>query len=367
MRKWTAIMMGLSLVAWSQARAEWYEEMKLKGDMRVRHERIDDDSADDVRNRDRIRARLSLDARLNNQVNAIIGLSTDEGGDPVSGNQTMTGGGSKKDIYLDLGYIDFHPEAVPGLSLWGGKMKNPFIAVSDLVWDGDYTPEGAAVKYHVGDEIELQLNGGAFWLRENKTDDDLLQYGGQAALNFTGNDLVDLMAGSSYYFTENLEGAPVLDYQNGNNSYGNSTENIVSGGTTSKVYATEYGVLEPFAQFTLKTKVPVKVYAQYAFNTEADDYENGYLAGFTVGKAKDPKTFEFSYNYRELEKDCVLGAYTDSDSAGGGTDGRGHKFQVKYQFLKNWQGAISYFLDEKKISSDPIDYNRLQLDLVASF
>lgn len=367
MRRVMTVMMGLCLAAGAAQGQEWYETMKFKGDVRFRHERIDDSSADDVRDRERVRARLSADARLNPQVNAVIGVTTTEGGDPISGNQTLTGGGTKKDLYLDLGYIDFHPEAVKGLSVWAGKTKNPYVSVADLVWDGDYTPEGGAVKYHAGEDLELLLNGGAFWLRENKAGDDVMQYGGQAALNVKASDLVQLMVGSSYYGTENLEGAQVLDYQNSNSSYGNSTENSVAGTATNKIYTMEYTVVEPFAQLTLNTKIPVKLYGQYAVNTEADDDDTGYLAGLTIGQAKDPKTFEFTYNYRDLEKDAVLGAFTDSDHAGGGTDNRGHKFQVKYQFLKNWQGAVTYFLDEKKVSSDPIDYNRLQVDLVASF
>jgi hypothetical protein len=40
----------------------------------------------------------------------------------------------------------------------------------------------------------------------------------------------------------------------------------------------------------------------------------------------------------------------------------------KFQFFKNLQGAVTYFMDDKKIS-DPAeaDYNRLQVDLTASF
>jgi hypothetical protein len=61
--------------------------------------------------------------------------------------------------------------------------------------------------------------------------------------------------------------------------------------------------------------------------------------------------------------------FTDSDRWGGGTDGKGHKFYGKYQIMKNLQGGVTYFLDDKKISdpSKTTDYDRLQVDLVASF
>ena len=36
--------------------------------------------------------------------------------------------------------------------------------------------------------------------------------------------------------------------------------------------------------------------------------------------------------------------------------------------MKNLQAGVTYFIDDKKISADePTDYNRLQVDLVASF
>ena len=61
--------------------------------------------------------------------------------------------------------------------------------------------------------------------------------------------------------------------------------------------------------------------------------------------------------------------FTDSDRWGGGTDGRGHKVYGKYQIMKNLQAGVAYFVDEKTISAPAKtkDYDRLQVDLVASF
>ena len=41
--------------------------------------------------------------------------------------------------------------------------------------------------------------------------------------------------------------------------------------------------------------------------------------------------------HAELEKDAVVGAFTDSDRWGGGTDGKGLKFNARSQLLKNVQ------------------------------
>ena len=63
----------------------------------------------------------------------------------------------------------------------------------------------------------------------------------------------------------------------------------------------------------------------------------------------------------------MIGAFTDSDSFGGGTDGEGHRVQGKYQVTDNVQLGATFFVSDKGISGpDEIDFNRLFIDLVAS-
>ena len=125
-------------------------QAELSGDFRYRYEYIDDDSAAQVRHRNRIRARLGLDAKINDEWNLGFRLATAEGlsgGDPVSTNQTLDGSYSKKTFWLDLAYLNYHPQWVKGLSAIAGKMANPFYMVgkNQLIWDHDLTPEGGAV------------------------------------------------------------------------------------------------------------------------------------------------------------------------------------------------------------------------------
>jgi hypothetical protein len=184
---------------------------------------------------------------------------------------------------------------------------------------------------------------------------------------------VYLLAGATYYQYDNLQGVDVMDWEGKNSAYGNSTKTgSVSGSTTNKAYTLDYAPVELFAELGLWfiKGYPVTVYGQYVFNPEADDLETGYLAGVSVGKAKNPRTFEVGYSYAELQKDAVVGAFTDSDRWGGGTDGRGHKVYGRYQIFKNLQaGATWFFANEKSIAdaSKTKDYDRVQLDLVASF
>ena len=362
----------------------WVDWITFKGDLRYRNESINDDSKLDAnkdtytRQRDRIRARLGADAKCNDNLKAAIGLTTDEGtgaGDPISGNQTLTGGGSKKSFWLDYAYLDYsflgdNPNEVHGI---GGKMKNPFITFpDDLVWDPDLTPEGLAVKGQLGGGFATVFaNAGYIWLQEVSDKSDAKLYAGQAAVKLQFIPEVALTVGGSYYGFQHLKGFDLVDYQSPAGSYGNSTMNgSVSGSTTNKAWATEFTPVVYFAQLDLwVVGIPLSVYAQELSNGDADKLDKGHMYGVALGKAKNPKTWEVGYSYAEVEKDATLGSFADSDRWGGGADGKGHKLYGKYQIMKNLQAGVTYFKDEKTIS-DPAktkDYDRLQVDLVAAF
>ena len=358
----------------------WVDSITFKGDLRYRYESINDDSklnADKetyTRQRDRIRARLGAEAKCNDNLKAGIELSTGQS-DPVSGNQSLGDGFGKKEFRLNLAYFDYNflgdnPNEVHAIA---GKMKNPFITMpDDLVWDGDLTPEGLAFKSQLGGGFATLLaNGGYMWVQERSDKDDLMLYAGQAAVKLQFMPEIGLTVGASYYGFQNMQGYDLIDWESKNNSYGNSTVNgAISGSTTNKAWASDFTPVVYFAQLDLWVAgMPLAIYAQELSNGDAAKFDQGHLYGVTLGKAKNPKTWEVGYSYAEVEKDATVGMFTDSDRWGGGTDGKGHKVYGKYQIMKNLQAGVSYFLDEKKIS-DPAkstDYDRLQVDLVASF
>jgi hypothetical protein len=94
------------------AAVSWAERIRLKGDFRYRYETIKEEDVDN-RNRNRIRARFHLEADVTDTVQVGFGLATG-GEDPVSSNQTLGGGGSSKDVRLDLAYFD-DAEALPAI------------------------------------------------------------------------------------------------------------------------------------------------------------------------------------------------------------------------------------------------------------
>lgn len=363
----------------------WVDSIMIKGDLRYRYETINDDSAFDAnkknytRQRDRIRARVQAEAKCSDRLKGVVGLTTDEGigqtGDPIAGNQTLTGGGSKKPVFLDLAYLDynFFGDDPYELHAVAGKMKNPFITLpDDLVWDSDLTPEGLALKGQMDlGFATVFANGGYIWIQERSSSEDSMFYGAQLAARVEFMPELALTVGAGYNNYANVQGFDVVDYVTPAGSYGNSTVNgTVSGSTTNKAWKSEFTPLVIFAQVdAFVMGVPVAVFAQSLNNDKADTENQGLLYGVSIGKARNPRTWEIGYSRSKVEKDSTLAMWTDSDRWGGGTDGQGHKIYAKYQILKNLQAGVTYFKDEKVISdaARTKDYDRLQVDLLASF
>jgi hypothetical protein len=107
--------------------------------------------------------------------------------------------------------------------------------------------------------------------------------------------------------------------------------------------------------------MPFTFYVDYVKNGEATSNDTGYLAGFTIGKK-----YSLNYNYRNLEKDAVVGAYTDSDFKGGGTDGKGHLVSLGWKATDKSKLSITHLMNKTAINNGN-DYNRTQLDLSLKF
>jgi hypothetical protein len=375
---------SLTGIAMAQSNAPapktWADSLTFKGDLRYRYESIQDDAKQDAngdeytRERNRIRARLGAEAKISSPLKAGLELSTG-GEDPVSGNQTLGDGFGKEEMRLSLAYVDysFFGENPNELHAVAGKMKNPFLTMpDDLVWDGDLTPEGLALKGQLGGGFAtLFANGGYLWVQERSAEDDLMLYAGQVAAKFQFVPEIGLTVGVSAYAFQDIEGTDVVDWEDKNNSYGNSTvAGSVSGDVTNKAWATEFLPVVYFAQLDLwMAGKPIALFAQELSNVDADELDQGHLVGATLGKAKNPKTWEIGYSYAKLEKDATVGMFTDSDRWGGGTDGKGHRVYGKYQAMKNLQLGATYLVGEKKISDEAktTDYDRLQIDLSVNF
>ncbi len=135
----------------------WLDELSINGDARVRYESFfgrQSPSAlgtfDEVdRTRFRLRLRVGAVAKAGDWSAGFRLASGDTGGpasDGVSTNTTFDQFTGKKPINIDLAFLMYEPSQIAGLKLLAGKMENPFWE-SDMVFDGDLTPEGIAEQY----------------------------------------------------------------------------------------------------------------------------------------------------------------------------------------------------------------------------
>ncbi len=350
---------------------KWVENVKISGDLRYRHETIDKQSSGQWQqstNRHRIRARVKVEGKVNDEADVTVRIASGNSSDPVSTNQDLEDSFDSKDIWLDQAYFDWHPDSMSGFSFFGGKMANPFYKVgkNQLIWDNDLNPEGLALQYQnpLSENCTLFANGGGFWVDEGSVDTSL--WGAQAYLKHKMQNKGSLLGGLSFYDYANLEGTPSLNSRWGGTAsdpfFGNSND-----GTN---FTNDYAILEGFGEYTFfcaMNEMPFSVFGNYVKNTNAvSGADKGWLAGFKVNKAKAPGSWEASYNYRDLEADAVVGQFNDSDFRGGGTKGRGHKLGFKYQISKHLQTGVTYYVTQKADAYDN-KYNRLMTDLVFNF
>ena len=351
----------LFLSATSITKAEsWTEKISFQGDFRYRHELIDEETKDQ-RNRHRIRARIGMYADITDDVK--FGFQIASGSDnPVSSNQTLGDGFSTKNLGINFAYFEWMPSAVDGFTVKGGKFKNPWYkpGKSELIWDSDWNPEGVTANYHADLKTTNPfVIASMLWVEEEKTDEDNLLIGGQGGIKFSFHEgKSHVTVGGSYFTYTDAKGTDT--FVDAADSFGNSLD-------TAGLYANDYDIVEAFLELRINVKeIPFTFTVDYVINSGADEDNSGYLFGVRFGKVKKAGAIAGRYIYREVEKDAVLGAYTDSDFIGGGSDGKGHEVGIDVGLAKKVTASASYFINQKGID-DSKDYNRLQLDVKFKF
>jgi len=350
----------------------WAAKTQFKGDVRFREETVHNDGVPNNKDQDRqrIRARLGAYSEINPQVDTGIRIATGSNDDARSTNQDLNNYFDKKSIWLDQGYVDYHPDAIKNLHLVGGKMPQQWVSMGDIIWDSDINPEGLAAtyKYPLGGSTELFGSAGHYTLKDNVDGEgvqfkhDLRLYAGQLGARFAITDSMKMTLGGSIY-----------SYDNDANSACPTTGTVtapcalaVNGNSPNE----RFKLYEGFGQLDFSNlPVPLSLYGQYVNNKDAsNDQDTGWLAGV---KSKI-YGFAVDYNYRDVQRNAVVGAFTDSDFANGFTGSRGSKLKVSYELDKNFNLGATYFLatsdqTNANINKKDSDINTLQLDAEAKF
>lgn len=356
--------------------ADWAGKVAIKGDLRYRYEYISDDTANAAgiqstadRYRDRIRARIGVEAKATDNILLGFGLTTTEGADPRSGNQTLTNVFSRKELDWDYAYFDW--KFANWGNLIGGKMKQPFFKQSQSIfWDNDINPEGLALNFNRGIWFGTLYN---YWVSEvsgpaNTRTSDIFLAGGQvgARLPIGASNLV--VAAHYYDLTSGKGRAPFFNA----NANGNTTINV--GTPPTAVLANDFEVVNLTAEFnTMLGNWPLQLWTDIARNTAADDLDTAWSGGVLFGKASNYRTWEFGAAYHRLEKDALFAQLIDSDFAAGVIDSKGWVLRAGYAPVKNWTLNTTYFINDRNVDvanaagATDVGYDRLQVDFNVKF
>ncbi len=324
----------------------WVQNMKLNGDLRLRyqykHEKALNDYAKDT-HIGRLRARLGLQAKVNEKIIAAVGLATNAGGDPRSTNISFgdknSGFSSKFEVRLDYAYAKYTPWS--WLNLTGGKMllKDVLWEPTDLIWDTDITPEGAAISAskNIGEKTVVFMNTAALaGTADTSTDaDPVMMYLVQPGASYKINDKVSLKGAFSLYHWTNVK----------NKNYPTDSWYKSSNTKSGAQWKYDYRLLSPVIELSIKEPFKIagahienlKFFGEYVNNTAGSAGNTGYALGFELGNSKVEKwgDWQFRYIYAMLGKDAVIDTTPDSDRYGGKTGIRSHEVALTYGLSKN--------------------------------
>jgi hypothetical protein len=326
------------------------------------------------------RFRLRMQTPVTNRSDAEIYLASSVNQAPTAGYVTFTDAFRGKNISFARAYFNYYfgdknNPKTPSLSF--GKLLNPFWRgevggyASEIFWDNDVNPEGAAVRLPISTSKDFSLSNttGFFtvWLPSKQLltglTTDIYQIGTQFKA-----DAGIFHGALSYYVIDNLNSGVlvpnvtpdgVIDTTPGTSAYLLRSNSGLQ--TTNAHYSygpTEFGFgsntfnflnLSLQAQAKARPNQPAP-FAHFEFlNNGSVDVENtgwGITVGVNKSKLPDGRaTSRGDYTawitYRDVDADAALGTFADSD-LGAGTDYKGYQIGANYRFQDNLSFRVAW-------------------------
>lgn len=275
-------------------------KLQLSGDVRVRYESNFGD--DDARGRDRgvVRARLRANYAISDHISAGAQLSTGDDDDPNTADVTLSNWDDDLRVSLDQLYLR---GTFGNLTLTGGKIPQPFRR-TDLVWDGDVSPQGlsAAYKQPLPGGASIKATGLYFQIDEASRAKDSSMIGGQIEFaTAPGAFHAELAAAYYDYRLNSIAGADAGDFR---------SNLLLPGGR----YRSDFDLFDIVGSATfagLGERWPVQLIGNYVHNYGAAvDGDTAYGADLFVGRTAKPHDWRFGYGYSRAEVDAVLAAFS---------------------------------------------------------
>ncbi|MBN8844142.1 MAG: putative porin [Sphingomonadales bacterium] len=337
-------------------------KLTINGDFRLRYESNFGDQ--DARNRDRgvLRARLRAAYAVNKWLTVGGQLSTGDADDPNSTDITLSNFNDDLDVSLDQAYAKF---SLGNLTLYGGKIPQPFVR-TELVWDGDVSPQGVSASYKInlGGGASLKANALYFLIDESVAGKNSDMVGGQLAFETSPSAPLKFELAAGYY-----------DYQLGSTA-GGDTGDFRSNRFLAGRYLSDFDLLDVIGavQFNgLGEKWPVRVVGDYVHNFGATvPGDSGFGVDLLVGRASKKGDLRFGYGYAQTGVDAVFAAFSH-DNTNIATNYRQHTLFVDFVPIDNIVLNATFYRYRPKDAlyagsngaSDWLD--RLRLNMLVNF
>jgi polyhydroxyalkanoate synthesis regulator phasin len=325
----------------------WLQTTKIKGDFRLRHETAMNKGQVNE-NRERIRVRLGVETKPNDQTLVGIGIATGNT-DPRSTNITLGQGtdnnapGSFKNLTLDYAFGQYTP--VNWLTLTGGKFKNPLWQPNDLIWDTDVNPEGAVVQMNkkLSPKLSVFTNNMAFILSDTRTAkvSEAVMFASQPGFEYAFTDNMKLKGAAAYYSFSNVKDKA---------KFSKWATNTLTGSN----YKYNYNSINPSAELSFKEPlgglVPYfAVFGDYVQNlSKGVEKKSGFDYGIKFGyeKVSDWAQWQGKLSYDKLGRDAFLDIFPDSDRYSGKTNMQSYEAILEYGLGKNSSLGLDYYYSQ---------------------
>tara|TARA_B100000959_G_scaffold136710_1_gene143812 strand:+ start:2818 stop:3657 length:840 start_codon:yes stop_codon:yes gene_type:complete len=268
-------------------------------------------------------------------------------------NQTLGHDFSLSDIGMDQLYINYSLMGNTYISL--GKMTNPFFKPnkSELLFDGDYNPEGLALSFNK-DNIFGNIGFFKFDESSSKTSNIL---GFQIGLSNKITNQTSYKVALAQYNFDDIKGRAASDITWNGKIFGNPVD-------ANNNYLNNYNITNLSAE--IKTTlgmgaIPTTIFLDFARNSKAHENDLGFQIGTKLTLSD---LWNVVYLYKDVENNAVFGALTHSDFGGGGVGHKGHQLNVGYIFSKKLSIELTWFDNKKKME---IDYKKAFIDLKYKF
>jgi hypothetical protein len=341
----------------------WAQNVTLSGDVAFRthtdwgktnspaHQRI----------RERVKARLGVEAKVNDQVTAGM-LAVTGTNSPRARNQTLENNFETADLRIDAYYIKWTPALPADIgkgNLLLGKFQNP-LTKTDMLWDNNICPGGINARYETPAFDIYDISSGFYsnmamlWVDEIQTSErDPMLWVGQLGLKMNvipeWQSAVD--ASLAYYDFANIRHNS--NFRSTTPVGGSQTNDIV---TSTSEYMYDFNLIDFILKYDslrfFDFKLGHGLYSDIIVNAGPADSNLAYAFGGYLGEQspKEKGAWKLFGNWKYTERNAVPDFMPDIDFYGfnyianasvagwpsaGGTNGEGVTVGADYAIFKN--------------------------------